>query len=362
MKRSRRRRLSRILTVVMLVAVGAGTFAAVKKLRPAGRPAPSLVTAERSAPVDSTPEAKAIVPEQPRQIQVPKTEPRPIAPRQKSNIPATRPAIPTMPLPPIQPPIAPGANPLADAKAKFEGGDPVMARRILSEATAAGRISGEQTAAAHELLTKLSEQLIFSRRIYRDDPYTLDYTVQPGQTLQKLAPEHDVTWELLCRVNGIGNPTTLRAFQRIKIPKGPFHAVVSKSTFTMDLYLGGPGGPGSALVTSYPVGLGKHDSTPAGKWIVTRGKKLKNPAYYSPRGEGVFASSDPRNPLGKYWLGLTGIDGQAAGQKSYGVHGTNDVSTIGKQESMGCIRLKNEDVALVYELLVEGKSIVLVKD
>jgi len=31
-------------------------------------------------------------------------------------------------------------------------------------------------------------------------------------------------------------------------------------------------------------------------------------------------------------------------------------------ESMGCIRLKPEDIAQVFEMLVEGKSTVLVKD
>jgi len=29
---------------------------------------------------------------------------------------------------------------------------------------------------------------------------------------------------------------------------------------------------------------------------------------------------------------------------------------------MGCIRMRNEDVAIVFELLVEGKSTIVVKD
>ena len=29
---------------------------------------------------------------------------------------------------------------------------------------------------------------------------------------------------------------------------------------------------------------------------------------------------------------------------------------------MGCIRLRNDDITMVYELLVTGKSIVVVKD
>jgi lipoprotein-anchoring transpeptidase ErfK/SrfK len=61
-------------------------------------------------------------------------------------------------------------------------------------------------------------------------------------------------------------------------------------------------------------------------------------------------------------MGLEGTDGQAVGQRSYGIHGTIDPSSIGKQSSMGCIRLKNEDVEVVYKLLMAGKSTVIVRD
>ena len=57
-----------------------------------------------------------------------------------------------------------------------------------------------------------------------------------------------------------------------------------------------------------------------------------------------------------------GIDGKAVGQNSYGIHGTIDESSIGQQQSQGCIRLHNADVELVYDLLTEGKSTVIVRD
>ena len=115
-------------------------------------------------------------------------------------------------------------------------------------------------------------------------------------------------------------------------------------------------------VTTFQVGLGKDDSTPTGVWMVEMHKKIKNPTYFSPRGEGVIDADDPKNPLGEFWIGLTGIDGHAVGKASYGIHGTIDPNSIGKQESMGCIRMRNEDVARVFELLVEGKSQVVVKE
>ena len=43
-----------------------------------------------------------------------------------------------------------------------------------------------------------------------------------------------------------------------------------------------------------------------------------------------------------------------------GIHGTIDPNSIGKQESLGCIRMRNEDVAIVFEMLVDSKSTVTV--
>ena len=62
-----------------------------------------------------------------------------------------------------------------------------------------------------------------------------------NEVAPKVLPFVDVTWELLGRVNGISDPRRIRATQTLKTVKGPFHAVVSKSKFTMDIYFGSPG-------------------------------------------------------------------------------------------------------------------------
>src|SRR4029453_10517835 len=129
--------------------------------------------------------------------------------------------------------------------------------------------------------------------------------------------------------NGLADARRLRAGSTIKVLKGPFHAVVNKSSFRLDLYLGGLPGSGADVmyVTSYPVGLGKDNSTPVGKWQVEADRKVKNPVYYSPRGEGEIAADDPKNPLGEFWIGLAGLEGEAVGKESYGIHGTLEAET-----------------------------------
>ena len=113
-------------------------------------------------------------------------------------------------------------------------------------------------------------------------------------------------------------------------------------------------------VTSVPVGLGKDDSTPTGTWVVEQ--RIPNPKWWGARGQAPIESGDPKNPLGKFWIALAGVMGKAEGQQSYGIHGTIEPESIGKQASMGCIRMRNEDVTVVYSLLVNGKSTVVVRD
>ncbi len=90
--------------------------------------------------------------------------------------------------------------------------------------------------------------------------------------------------------------------------------------------------------------------------------KLYKPTYYPPRGGAMIPGGVPENPLGDYWMALEGVAGEAVGQERYGIHGTNEPDSIGKNVSMGCIRLRNEDAERVYEMLIVHDSIVTVKD
>jgi hypothetical protein len=249
--------------------------------------------------------------------------------------------------------------PLTDAKAKVDEGDLITARQILNDALVAGRGGDPDT--IKKQIEQINESLIFSARKVAEDPWGGSYQVTSGERLGSIAARSSVSWELLSRINGV-TPKKLRSGQWIKLVKGPFHAVVYKHLFRMELYLGAPGGPGSMYVRSFQVGLGKDNSTPTGLWMCKAGDKIRNPRYYPPRGGDVIAPDDPKNPLAGYWIAIEGTDGQALGKESYGIHGTIDPDSIGKMESMGCIRLKADDIAWVFDMLVDGKSKVLVKD
>jgi len=100
------------------------------------------------------------------------------------------------------------------------------------------------------------------------------------------------------------------------------------------------------FVKRYQIGIGKDHSTPTGKFQVK--DKLVDPTYYGQ--DGVIANDDPTNPLGERWIDLG---------ESYGIHGTIEPDSIGKAESKGCVRMHNEDVAEVYDLLGLDSEVVI---
>jgi LysM repeat protein len=403
MKRSRRSRTSRPLIVVLALGIviisialviqnfrgteaskdtGLATLSAVDTVpvtstaqtQPSA--ATAVVEAEPTAPIQTNTPTHTNTP-------VPSANPAPApapVPPAVAALPTTRPAADVPPgatwsqllnggpangatvLPvPKSGPIVTGNGPLADGKARMQAGQLLDARTVLNDALLAGTLTAADAAAARAMMSEINQTVIFSPRSFAADPFSGTYAVKQGDSLAKIAAAYNTTWELLGRINGI-EPRRLRYGSVVKVVRGPFFAVVNKQAFTMDIYLGAlPPDKGSMYVMTMSVGLGKDDSTPTGLWAVGHNAKLRHPTYYPPEGGQPIEADDPANPLGGYWVGLTGVDGQAVGRTSYGIHGTIDQSSIGHQASLGCIRLKAGDIPLVFDLMVEGKSMVLVR-
>jgi lipoprotein-anchoring transpeptidase ErfK/SrfK len=229
----------------------------------------------------------------------------------------------------------------------LERDDVVTAQTQLTTAVRSGAV-GPEAIEARAKLTKMADRTIFSPERVKGDPHTMTYVVQKGDTLTKLAKMHKITPELVARMNNLGNKANIREGARLKVVRGPFNIVVHKGTFTMDVFLD------DVLVRNYKVGLGDHGSTPTGTWKVKN--KLTNPTYFPPRGGKVIQADDPNNPLGEHWLGLEGVAGEAKDQERYGIHGTSEPNSIGREASMGCIRMHNADVEELYSLVVVGDS------
>jgi len=269
--------------------------------------------------------------------------------------------VPRVPPAPNNADPAVSAKALADGKAQLDAGNLIAGRTTLNEALTRGLFTNADAPTAKELMAQANDVLIFSPRRFPEDPYQTSYNMQPGDRPVRFSGQFSSTWEFIARVNGIKDARRLRQGQTLKIIKGPFHAVVGKSTFVMDMYLGSPGEKGSLYVRSFPVGLGRNGSTPTGTWMLQPQGKLKNPKWWGTGDEPMKEADDPTNPLGEFWMGLVGTDGEAIGKEGFGIHGTIEPDSIGKEMSHGCVRLVHENVERVYEMLIDGKSTVIVK-
>jgi len=101
------------------------------------------------------------------------------------------------------------------------------------------------------------------------------------------------------------------------------------------------------VVEVFTVAVGAPNSpSPTGTFTIVN--RVANPTYYHP---GKVIAPGPQNPIGTRWIGLN--------QKGYGIHGTDQPSSIGYAKSHGCIRLRNADVERLFERVRTGDVVEL---
>jgi lipoprotein-anchoring transpeptidase ErfK/SrfK len=101
------------------------------------------------------------------------------------------------------------------------------------------------------------------------------------------------------------------------------------------------------ILAAFPVAVGAPTSpSPVGTFTVIN--RVTNPTYYRP---GTVIAPGPRNPIGTRWIGLS--------RKGYGIHGTDEPSSIGYAKSHGCIRLRNADVERLFTQVRDGDVVEL---
>ena len=108
------------------------------------------------------------------------------------------------------------------------------------------------------------------------------------------------------------------------------------------------------LKRKYRIAVGQAgDETKAGRYEIE--EKQVDPAWHVPNSEwaGELAGQtippgDPRNALKARWMGF--YSGQ-------GIHGTDDIASLGETASHGCIRMSIKDVKELYDEVKEGTPV-----
>jgi lipoprotein-anchoring transpeptidase ErfK/SrfK len=106
-------------------------------------------------------------------------------------------------------------------------------------------------------------------------------------------------------------------------------------------------------VKSYTIAVGRQGlETPAGEYTVQ--DKQINPSWHVPNSSwagslaGQVIPPGPQDPLKARWIGITG---------GAGIHGTEDIGSLGSNASHGCIRMAIPDVIELFDRTPYGSKI-----
>ncbi len=193
--------------------------------------------------------------------------------------------------------------------------------------------SADRAQGIRALLEPLVKKHLFSAT---PSPLATFYTVKSGDVLVKIARQHGVEVGLIQRANNL-RTSNIYPNQRLKIVGGKWTIEVVVSQFRLTVFHEG------RWVKDWSVGTGNPQESPTPIGDFTINSKLVNPPWKN------IPFGDPRNILGTRWMGFEEMP-------SYGIHGTTQPDTVGKALSAGCVRMRNEDVEVLYDLVPMGSK------
>ncbi|MRX73776.1 L,D-transpeptidase family protein [Bacillus lacus] len=160
------------------------------------------------------------------------------------------------------------------------------------------------------------------------------HTVKQGESLSSIALDYRTSLSAILAANNISSAALLYPGQKLMIPglpdpsTIPYQILISISAKRLTLVKNGQ------VIKAYPIAVGRMVSaTPAGDYVI------------------VNREPNPGGPFGAMWLSLSKIH--------YGIHGTNDPSSIGKAVSKGCIRMFNQDVLELAGIVPNGTPVLI---
>lgn len=199
-------------------------------------------------------------------------------------------------------------------------------------------LTASQQRKVRQRLDSVNVKMFFSPE---KTPGSFFYTVKEGDTLFEISMKHKTNMELIKKTNRVNEEDELKRGRKLKLIKGTFSIEVDKSENYLILFFD------KKRVKRYSVTTGANNKTPVGTYKIVN--KVANPAWYYE--DKVIPAGSKENRLGTRWMGFD--------KPSYGIHGTVEPEDIGKQASLGCVRMLNRDVEELYTLVPLETSVTI---
>lgn len=143
-------------------------------------------------------------------------------------------------------------------KTALDRNDLKQAHQLLSKWHGDESLSPADSQKVESLLGQLAGTLIYST----DTQLEPARVVKQNETLETIAKEYNVPWQLLAKINGVAASDQLRPGQQLKVVRGPFAAVVNLHRNELTLEIGG--NYAGTFAVSVPPGT----SVGEGQWLV----------------------------------------------------------------------------------------------
>jgi len=235
---------------------------------------------------------------------------------------------------------------LGGVKSLIASNEIVLARQQCYELLQ-NTINSSAVSEAEKILGQINTSLLLSPAPM---PEKTEYIVKSGDILENLAKKHGTTVELIKKCNSLQGKM-IHPGDRLRIFNVKLTIIISKSRNNLLLKAN------NRFFKRYPVGTGKFGTTPVGTFIIS--DKIVEPPWWRPDGK-MIPFGDKENVLGTRWMSLTAT-GETPKLRGYGIHGTWEPDTIGKQASAGCVRLVNPDVEELFTIIPIGTPVTIME-
>lgn len=178
----------------------------------------------------------------------------------------------------------------------------------------------------------------------------ISYIVEEGDTLASIAEKFKATAGAIQMFNGMDeNDLRLMPGQNIRIYKGNWKIRISRREHELYLY------DGDGIYKVYGICTGENGRTPSGRFEIS--SKLREPVWlYKGR---FYPFGHKENKLGTRWMSIKPTGKTDPKLTGYGIHGTWRPECIGKSQSNGCVRMKNEDINELFAIIPHKTEVII---